>query len=261
MSNASMENMKVQTFFLPAVLLGIYVFSGLAQDDPIIGHNTFGGILKTNDGKIISGATLFVHRGDVVRSFAADINGEFRMSLQPGDYEITTSSTTAPNFKAFIKIIDHGLNPDNVEFVFDPSKVCCSDADGIPYPKALSLPKPPYPPAARAVRASGEVVVNLKVDGSGKVVSAEAKSGHPLLRNAAEAAARSSRFESSAETERMLRLTYVFLAEVTEKNGIARYSDPYRIEVISIAVFLDTADIDHRPSHSLPQRIKWFFRF
>ena len=60
--------------------------------------------------------------------------------------------------------------------------------------KATSLPKPPYPPAARAVRASGSVSVQVLVDETGRVVSAAAVSGHPLLRNAAEQAARAARF-------------------------------------------------------------------
>ena len=60
--------------------------------------------------------------------------------------------------------------------------------------KATSLPKPPYPPAARAVRASGAVTVQVLIDESGNVVSASAVSGHPLLRAAAVQAARSARF-------------------------------------------------------------------
>lgn len=60
--------------------------------------------------------------------------------------------------------------------------------------KAISLPKPPYPPAARAVRASGSVNVQVLVDESGNVVSASAVSGHPLLRAAAVSAARGAKF-------------------------------------------------------------------
>jgi TonB family protein len=44
------------------------------------------------------------------------------------------------------------------------------------------------------MRASGRVTVQVTVDESGGVVSAKAVSGHPLLRQAAEAAARQSRF-------------------------------------------------------------------
>src|SRR5690606_20755406 len=60
--------------------------------------------------------------------------------------------------------------------------------------KAISLPKPPYPPAARAVKATGSVNVQVLVDEQGNVVSASAVSGHPLLRPAAVQAARSAKF-------------------------------------------------------------------
>ena len=59
---------------------------------------------------------------------------------------------------------------------------------------ARSLPQPSYPPAARAVRAQGEVRVQILVDKVGKVISASAVSGHPLLRSAAEEAARKASF-------------------------------------------------------------------
>lgn len=60
--------------------------------------------------------------------------------------------------------------------------------------KATSLPKPEYPPAAMAVRASGAVSIQVLIDESGNVVSANAVSGHPLLRAASESAARGAKF-------------------------------------------------------------------
>lgn len=60
--------------------------------------------------------------------------------------------------------------------------------------KATSLPKPTYPAAARAVRAIGSVSVQVVIDEGGNVISANAVSGHPLLRSASESAARESRF-------------------------------------------------------------------
>lgn len=65
---------------------------------------------------------------------------------------------------------------------------------GILNGKALSLPKPPYPPIAKAAKASGTVVVKVLVDENGNVVSASAVSGHPLLQAAAVAAARGAKF-------------------------------------------------------------------
>ncbi|HEY0429796.1 MAG TPA: TonB family protein [Pyrinomonadaceae bacterium] len=64
--------------------------------------------------------------------------------------------------------------------------------------KATSLPKPVYPPAARAVKATGEVRVQVKVDEKGNVTSAKAESGHPLLRQAAEQAAKQAKFKPLA---------------------------------------------------------------
>jgi TonB family protein len=56
------------------------------------------------------------------------------------------------------------------------------------------LPKPIYPPAARAVKAQGAVNVQVIIDEEGNVESANAVSGHPLLRNASEEAARNAKF-------------------------------------------------------------------
>ncbi|HEX7996955.1 MAG TPA: TonB family protein [Pyrinomonadaceae bacterium] len=60
--------------------------------------------------------------------------------------------------------------------------------------KATSLPVPIYPTAARNARASGQVAVEVVIDGSGKVISAKAMSGHALLQQAAVQAAQQARF-------------------------------------------------------------------
>ena len=60
--------------------------------------------------------------------------------------------------------------------------------------KAVSKPVPAYPPIAKGARASGTVVVRVVVDEAGRVESAEAVSGHPLLQQAAVEAARQARF-------------------------------------------------------------------
>ena len=64
--------------------------------------------------------------------------------------------------------------------------------------RALRLPTPAYPNAARAARAAGRVIVSVTLDPSGNVVSARAVSGHPLLRSSAEAAARRSKFRPAS---------------------------------------------------------------
>lgn len=60
--------------------------------------------------------------------------------------------------------------------------------------KASSLARPSYPPAARAVRASGAVSIQVLIDENGEIFSAAPVSGHPLLRNAARLAACRSKF-------------------------------------------------------------------
>ena len=60
--------------------------------------------------------------------------------------------------------------------------------------KALSLPVPTYPEIARRSRTGGKVEVSVVVDESGKVISAQAESGPPSLRDAAVEAAKRARF-------------------------------------------------------------------
>jgi TonB family protein len=80
-----------------------------------------------------------------------------------------------------------GAQPNNVAGVKTVS-------DKIVNGKAIDLVKPEYPPAAKAVKASGAVNVQVTIDEEGNVISASAISGHPLLRAAAVSAARESKF-------------------------------------------------------------------
>lgn len=73
-------------------------------------------------------------------------------------------------------------------------KITAPISGGVLNGKATSLPQPTYPPIARAAHASGTVTVQVLVDEEGKVLTARAVSGHPLLQGAAAAAARQARF-------------------------------------------------------------------
>jgi TonB family protein len=55
--------------------------------------------------------------------------------------------------------------------------------------EAIRLPKPRYPETAKIIKASGAVIVQVLIDETGKVISAQAIQGHPLLRAAAVQAA------------------------------------------------------------------------
>lgn len=82
---------------------------------------------------------------------------------------------------------------------------------GVVNSKATNLVKPPYPPAARAVNASGAVNVQVTIDENGNVISAAATGGHPLLRDAAVRAARSSKFSPTLLSGQAVKVTGVIV--------------------------------------------------
>ncbi|HEX8147336.1 MAG TPA: energy transducer TonB [Pyrinomonadaceae bacterium] len=55
--------------------------------------------------------------------------------------------------------------------------------------KAIEKPAPPYPPIAKAANIQGTVAVQIVIDEQGRVISAKATDGPPLLMNAAVQAA------------------------------------------------------------------------
>lgn len=92
-----------------------------------------------------------------------------------------------------------------------PKPVPKTVSGGVVNGKAVNLVKPPYPPAARAVRASGTVNVQVTIDEAGNVISASAVSGHPLLKQAAESAARSSKFSPTTLSGQKVKVTGVIV--------------------------------------------------
>lgn len=77
--------------------------------------------------------------------------------------------------------------------------------------KAESLPRPPYPPAARAVKAAGAVNVEVVIDEDGSIFSSQAISGHPLLRAAAVNAACQARFTPTTLEGKPVRVAGVIV--------------------------------------------------
>ncbi len=118
-------------------------------------------------------------------------------------------------------IIDDSMNANsNANTNTDnPGKINARGAisGGVLNDKALSLPKPPYPPIAKAVKASGTVIVQVLVDEEGNVVSAHAVSGHPLLQTAALAAAKQAKFAPTKLSGRPVKVSgiikYNFVVE------------------------------------------------
>jgi len=78
----------------------------------------------------------------------------------------------------------------------------------------ISKAQPRYPPRAKRYNASGPVDVQVTISEAGRVTEAKATSGHPLLRGAAEEAARQWVFKPATlkgvPVETQIVLTFVF---------------------------------------------------
>ena len=80
---------------------------------------------------------------------------------------------------------------------------------GVIESKVLRKAVPPYPELAKRARASGPVPVQILLDEQGRVISARATSGHPLLRPAAEQAAYQTRFSPTLLSNQPVKVSGV----------------------------------------------------
>ena len=97
-----------------------------------------------------------------------------------------------------------------------PKPVPKTISGGVVNGKARNLVTPTYPAAAKAVRASGAVNVQVTIDEDGNVISASAVSGHPLLRAAAVSAARASKFSPTQLSGQPVKVTGVIIYNFTQ---------------------------------------------
>ena len=124
-------------------------------------------------------------------------------------------------------VLDKGEKPEALEKEFPAEDSDVSDGFTVGYRgnvitnNAVNLVKPAYPSAAKALRASGQVEVKVVIDEEGNVVSAEAVSGHPLLRSTAVNAALLSKFkpmEINSEDSKVTGvIIYDFISPIEEK--------------------------------------------
>ena len=146
-----------------------------------------------------------VRRGVTTVIGTTDSNAAAPMPAGPG----TGNVVSAP---ARVAIVDEPPPPAPT-----PTPRSAPVSGGVLNGKAISLPKPQYPPIARAARASGTVVVQVLIDENGSVVSAKAVSGHPLLQAVAVAAARQARFSPTKLSGQPVKVTgviqYNFVAQ------------------------------------------------
>lgn len=93
----------------------------------------------------------------------------------------------------------------------NPSPKPKTVAKGVVNGAAISLPKPTYPTAAKAVKAGGAVNVQVTIDEEGNVINATANSGHPLLQQAAVEAARQAKFKPTLLSGQPVKVTGVIV--------------------------------------------------
>ena len=146
-----------------------------------------------------------VRRGVTTVLGSSDSSAAAPMPAGPGSGTVTTTPTK-------VQIADEPPPPE-----VKPTPPRAPISGGVLNGKAISLPKPGYPPIARAAHASGTVVVQVLIDENGNVVSAHAVSGHPLLQAAAVGAAKSARFSPTKLSGQPVKVTgviqYNFVAQ------------------------------------------------
>jgi TonB family protein len=103
-------------------------------------------------------------------------------------------------------------------------------------PEVVAAVAPTYPLVAVAVNAGGEVLVDIEIDGAGRVIAARGVSGHPLLRRAAESTAQRWLFKP-ADGRRNALLTFAFRImprDATLNDLTPIFTPPYKVEVRSL---------------------------
>jgi periplasmic protein TonB len=147
-----------------------------------------------------------VRRGVTTIVGSSDSNAQVAMPSGPGAGTVVSSP-------ARVNIADEPPPPEAPK----PTPPRAPVSGGVLNGKAISLPKPAYPPIAKAAHASGTVTVQVLIDENGNVVSAKAVSGHPLLQAVAVGAARQAKFSPTKLSGQPVKVTgviqYNFVAQ------------------------------------------------
>jgi len=125
---------------------------------------------------------------DRTKSFAVSA-GKFFAS-----FEVPEIAETMDEFDRAVR--DAEMKSPGLQTVVGPCDCLPENStwDGVLNGKVVHLVTPVFPAIARSAHASGSVNVQVLIDVDGNVVAARAVAGHPLLRAAAEKAARESKF-------------------------------------------------------------------
>ncbi len=178
----------------------------IAEANAVSGHPLLRGAAETAargsqfKPTMLSGQSVKVS-GIIVYKFACDSGDANSTSNESADKNggiraIGNSVRVAPNSNNSIKTMGGGV------------------VNG----KAISLPRPKYPAAAQAVKASGAVNVQILIDETGNVIEANAVTGHPLLRQLAEQAARGATFAPTMLSGQPVKVSGVIVYNFGDSN-------------------------------------------
>ena len=166
-------------------------------------------VLVDEKGNVVSAKSISGHPLLRRAAEAAALESKFSPALSKG-IAVTATGNLIYNFSA----VEDSPKTDSVQN--ETSSASKSD-EVVLNEKAVSLPSPVYPASAQAVRASGAVSVRVTVDEKGNVVSANAESGHPLLRAAAETAARQAKFSPASSSGKTDKISGVLIYDFPPK--------------------------------------------
>lgn len=143
--------------------------------------------------------------------------GKYDTPLDSGSGRDTTATKAGmPGLAVSPPAIEDTTDPEPPPVkVTKPAKKPPVQTLGVVNGKASYLPKPVYSSAAIAVHAQGKVDVQVMIDESGRVISANAVSGHPLLRAPAEQAARNAKFTTTYLSNVPVKVTGVIVYNFT----------------------------------------------
>ena len=101
-------------------------------------------------------------------------------------------------------------------------------------PAVIAAVAPVFPPIARAARAKGEVVIEVKVNTHGEVEESKVVSGHPLLQKVSEVAAKKWKFATVEGQSKSARLVFSFgyVDNKSDPEYTIVFMPPYKIEMI-----------------------------
>jgi len=85
--------------------------------------------------------------------------------------------------------------------------------------QATKMVMPVYPDMARKANIEGKVAVDVTIDTEGNVTAAKAQNGHPFLRQAAEEAAKRSKFKPAMFGSVAVKATGFIVYNFTRNNG------------------------------------------